>query len=1115
MAAGGLDEAQEPGLAPARRRRWSLRRFRKSLRWFFKSLWRFCRHPRRSIRIWLSGRPQTVRVTPADPRKVKILLFSWGLAVTLTAAAFGLFWYLSPPSPDELYHRADVAYGDGHYAEAVKSWDLYLEKYFYEPRAAEVRVRRSLGELQEAVEVARVTGDWTAAFELAGSLMKKLPDEPAYGDWQKQIGEVLGVIGEGLARQTAPQPTPALVDEARRIVGMIEMNVGESLRPDQELAEIRRLLEGSLQEVNRGRDLEETLAVVAAALEGKDAMAAFAARNALVARHAELAEDGRLEEALRPAAALLQQAVKMVPLAVGAATGEQPTGILASRAIAVRTVPAMLRTVPEVPGGRGRSVFAVADGVAYGLDAASGRLLWRRFFAAEKGAGAASQKPQTAFPPLPLGDGPAGDVLLTDLVHNEILRVQGASGRLVWRHTVGRRIVAEPVLSGNRLLVPADAGQLVLVDLATGASPGHVELPQPLGVPPTVNPERSLVFQVADQSTLYVLSANDWTCRQVFHLGQHRNAVAAPPVIAGGCLLVVLNDGPREATLRVLGMAEKGELKSLQHVRLNGRVTTPPLVDGQRVALVTVQGTLELFKLAPAGRAPSAGWSPLESVARSELSGREEASRYLLSRDDRWWVADTQLARYEIEAESGRLVPRQISDRLSKFTQPPLLRGSVMYHVCRLPDKPGATVSAVDLQANEPAWQTWLAAPLVGEPLTGAPSGSLTAVTASGGVFRFSPAAFHGDAPADQPVLAIEAGKLIRSVRDCTPLGGGRFALTMGPGSNPIVLYDPEDHDKQFRLLVAPESISSPPLALAGGILVTSATGNVFLLDLQRTENPVKPFHPSLASVTAWNWSPPQAVGPQAALLCDGDRRLYLVRLQTQPEESLVEAAAATTSAAIVAPPAVVTEAGKLTEPLGTAAAVRGVAFLVTAGSSVVPFALPDLAEGQPQPLEGRCVWGPRRAGDVVLVATDKHRLYCLGAAQPSPAGPKETPPPAPKEGPQPAPQAGPQPAPQPGPEAVAGEAPANGQPGVRAAIGRLLWTAALPYGCPVGAPLAADGFIYLAAEGGTVWRISAESGREVGKTEAGCPLGAGPVLLDERLFVATPDGCLLEVKQP
>jgi hypothetical protein len=72
-----------------------------------------------------------------------------------------------------------------------------------------------------------------------------------------------------------------------------------------------------------------------------------------------------------------------------------------------------------------------------------------------------------------------------------------------------------------------------------------------------------------------------------------------------------------------------------------------------------------------------------------------------------------------------------------------------------------------------------------------------------------------------------------------------------------------------------------------------------------------------------------------------------------------------------------------------------------------------------------------------------------------------------------------------------------------------------LPYGCPVGAPLAADGFIYLAAEGGTVWRISAESGREVGKTEAGCPLGAGPVLLDERLFVATPDGCLLEVKQP
>jgi outer membrane protein assembly factor BamB/tetratricopeptide (TPR) repeat protein len=1094
LAAGTIDEAQGPGLGPARRRRWSLRRFAKGLRRFF-------REPRRSIRNWFRRRSQVVQVKPADPRKVKLLLFSWGLAVALMATAFGVFWYLSPPSPGELVRRADVAYDDGKYAEAIECWNIYLNKYAYEPRAAEVRVRRSLAELREAVEEARAADDWTAAFEMAQSLMKKLPDEPAYEDWQKEVGEVLGMIGEGLARQAAQQPTAAVVEQARFVVGMIEMNVGESLRPDQEIAEIQRLLEGSEREVNRGRDLEETLAAVAAALEAKDAVAAYAARNTLVARHPDLAEDGRLEEALGPAAALLAQAVKMVPRAVRAATGEQSAGILASRAMAVRTVQG------EVPGVKGRSVFAATAGVAYGLDAASGRLLWRRFIAAEKGAGPVSAKPRPAFPPQPLGDDPAGDLLLTDPVHNEVLRVQGATGRLVWRQAIGRRIAAAPVRAGNRLLVPTEQGQLVLVDLATGASPGHVQLPQPLGVSPTVDPQRSLVFQVADQSTLYVFSQDDWACRQVFHLGQQRDAVAAPPVIAGGYLLIVENQGPGPgsawypATLRVLGMAEKGELKFLQHVRLKGRVTTAPLVHGQRVAVLTVQGTLELFKLAPAGG------PPLQSLARSELPGREEATRYLLARDDQWWVADTQLARYEIEAEGGRLVPRQITGRLLKFIQPPLLSGSVMYQVRERPGMPGVMVSAVDPQTDEPVWQTWLAASLAGEPLTDAPSGSLTAVTASGGVFRFPPASFQGNAPADQPVLAIEAAKLIRSVQDCTPLGGGRFALTMGSGSRPIVFYDPAEHDKRFRWLVAPEPMASAPLALAGGLLVASATGNVFLLDLQPKEssagNLAQPFRPSLASVTAWKWLPPQAVGQQAALLCDGDRRLYLVRLQTQPEAALIEVAAATTSTAIVAPPVVVSEAGKLGEAHGAAAAARGVAFLV-AGSSVVPFALPDLTEGQPQPLEGRCIWGPRRAGNVVLVATDKHRLYCFGAAQPSAAGQKGLFSPSPGEKPQAAPLAG-----SAGVNADADTAPKA------PAIGRLLWTAALPYGCPVGAPLAANGLIYLAAEGGTIWRISAETGREAGKTESGCPLGTGPVLLDQRLFVATPDGCLLELNRP
>jgi outer membrane protein assembly factor BamB len=1059
MAAGGIDDAQGFGLQPPRRARWSVRRF-------FRDLRRFFRDPRRSIRNWLRRRSRVVRVEPVDPRKVKMLLFSWGFAVVLIAVVFALFWYLSPPTAGELFHKADVAYSGGKYAEAIKYLDAYLTTYPREPHVAEVRVRRGLAELHEAAEEARASGDWSPAFETAQTLMKQLPKEPAYLESQREVGEVLGTIGMGLARQAAENPTPLLVDEAGRTVGLIVMNIGESAQPVQALAEIHPLVEASQRQVYRAHALEETLAAVAEALGKKDALAALAARNAVVARYPELAEERRLEEALAPAAELLRKAVVLVPRKGPATTEERPTGVLASRALVVRTVQG------EVPGSGQPRVFAAAEGAVYALDAATGRPLWRRFVA-EKGIspvrrdekGDKSNSPQRPAGPRIAEAAPielvpfsgAEDVLATDPVHDEVLRIEGATGRLLWRQAVGQPIVAQPVPAGNRLLVPAENGQLILVDLATGASTGRVQLPQAFDVPPAVDPQRSLVFQVADQSTLYVLSQGDWACRQVFHLGHPLGGVAAPPVIAGNYLLVVVNEGPADATLRVLEIGPPGpafhEVKAVEHVRLKGRVTSAPLVQGQRVAVVTVGGLLQVFELTAGGDKP-----PLKSLAQSELSGKEEATRYLFSRGDQWWVADSQLARYEIE--SGRLVPQQITDRLSRFTQPPVLLGSAICHVRQRPDTPGVTVSAVDFQQHKPIWQTWLAAPLAGEPLLDPATGALTAVTASGGVFRFQQA-FQGAAPDDQPLLTVEAGKLFRPIHDVTPLDNRMFALTMGPGTSQIILYDPREQDKRFRWLLSPEPMAAAPVGFCGGILVPSAKGDVFLLDPQSTESIAKPFHPALADVTAWTGSAPEPIGEKEFILSDGDRRLYRVRLETEPKASpdaeleaspearpkasLVEVASARTSKVMASP----------------LAAVGSVAYVVDAGGAAVPLALPGLSEGKPLPLEGHCVWGPRRVGKVVLLATDKDRLYCFGDAQ------------------------------------------------------QVVWSAALPYGPLAGTPLAADGFFYLAARGGTVWRIAAESGKEAGRTDAGCPLGTGPVLSGERMFVGSRDGCLLEVKRP
>ena len=123
---------------------------------------------------------------------------------------------------------------------------------------------------------------------------------------------------------------------------------------------------------------------------------------------------------------------------------------------------------------------------------------------------------------------------------------------------------------------------------------------------------------------------------------------------------------------------------------------------------------------------------------------------------------------------------KDIPDLGMKFVQAPVIEGGTMFQVLQKAGMPGVTVSAFDLKQNEAVWQTWLAAPLVTAPMLGPVSGKLTAVTASGGVFR---AALDSLKPAGkvwEPVLAIDSSRSTKPLASLLPLPGERFAMTSG-----------------------------------------------------------------------------------------------------------------------------------------------------------------------------------------------------------------------------------------------------------------------------------------------------------------------------------------------
>jgi outer membrane protein assembly factor BamB len=151
-----------------------------------------------------------------------------------------------------------------------------------------------------------------------------------------------------------------------------------------------------------------------------------------------------------------------------------------------------------------------------------------------------------------------------------------------------------------------------------------------------------------------------------------------------------------------------------------------------------------------------------------------------------------------------------------------------------------------------------------------------------------------------------------------------------------------------------------------------------------------------------------------------------------------------------------------VTSPIVSPLAVVGeTVYAGDAGKTLAPFALPKLVRGKERPLDSLCALGPVRVGDSVLLSTDDNRLLCLNAK------------------------------------------------------GRLSWQTQLRYGPLAGLPLRAGNHYLLAARNGTLWRVDAATGKELGKVETGCPLATGPVAFGGQLLVGGHDGTLYEVRQP
>jgi len=896
------------------------------------------------------------------------LLYLGGVGLVAIILLGITLWYsLTRGTAAEMLQAADEDYRSAAYAQAIAKYEKFLKRFPKDPNVSLARVKISTGRMWQTVEG---SSDKTRALETAKRELPLIENEAAFAQMRSELASILPDIADGFATQARNQEdmqrAQELVDLAEEAMQLVNnpsyIPTSQRKSIETKLASIDENIVLANRNINMSKRLAESVKQMREAAESGDTVQAFRIRHVLL--NGERDDDGKVDVAgypeLRTAPELVEatkfitdrerELVKITDQAIAAETGDHPKPSLYPVALASRHT--------EKDAGNASHVISVlARGAIYGLKASDGELLWRRFVGHE-----------TLIPPQPVSLQSGADVIAVDSRRQELLCLESTTGALKWRLPLGEPCFA-PVLQGRRALVALQSGKLLDVDLASGQSSRQIVLPMSVSVSPGTSQVRRL-YQVGEHSNLYVLDDQDFQCREVYYLAHKPGTVAVPPVMVLGHLFVAVNTGRDFCELHVLKADENGQslAPARDPLRLSGRVTTPLLVAGARVLVITDLGAIQILEVNPANEKEPV----INAVAPVVASFQTPMDSFPVLDGGRLWVGNDRLTRFEIQTSRNQLASQWIEYQRDVFVAAPQVIGDSVYHLRRRKDSPAYTATASEAATGKTLWEVDLATPAALLNVDKEKS-QVAAVTMQAELFEVTPDVFRAGKLDQAAASALGAARTVAFDRPIA-LSNDRWALAGDQDRGKIVLYKPQATSAAGRLEMRPlkpaaeAGVTASPVFFQDGLLVPLDNGQVALVDPETGQEKMLPLQAPTAGGVKTQWRRPAVTGDHF-VLADKQGKLYRVTVNDTPEPHLET----------------VTQADRGSEIASDLAAAGDTVYAVVREASsdtVISIAAADLAAGNEWPLDGRVVWGPETIGDWVLIATDRGKLLCLEAGQ-------------------------------------------------------------------------------------------------------------------------------------
>ncbi len=700
------------------------------------------------------------------------------LATTLVGG-FGLWRYYAV-AESRAHDAAKLAFEEGNFPVAQQGYESLLTEYPGSTEAERYRFFAALAEVHNALGGVTVRDNPTPAREAFGRFTADFAQSPlampesGYGADIVQLGrKLLDALADHAGdRLTAFRADRTKLDELEATAEGI--TVAEGLIPtvdkfrdknavslDTQRKRLTDLTAGVAAERHRLSVLApfRTLSVDPTALRIEEFEAALKA-NALTTDAEAVAMLAAAEASLQKLFGYREKRIQAV----------MPPADLAPPVLFSTRLGAPPKPTDAVPAGAaGDTVFGVARGVVYALDAGTGAQLWGTRIASPTADLRAVDLPVRVT----MGD------LDWVLVAGEIGGKPGLTARVartgepVWYQPLEAPPAGRPVVSGGRLYVPLrDAtGTVVEFETASGVRTGELTLRQPVGAGlsllPTGRTGANLLVVPGDMKRVFLFELgreNDDgqrlppRCVRVLLTDHPRDslrgevAVVTPSDDAGPRYLVLTQtDGPTEMKLRAFAVPKPEEIISAgaagpfstsekpSEVSVNGWSWFPAVSDGERLVLASDAGAFFALGVNQLGNADA----PLFTLPAPKAPPKQiDVTRSVVvqvEEDSYWVVLAGRLTRLRTAVDPVQGL-RIVAQGAGQLVGEPLHRAELRpaanlgVVVCRSPGAASIQAVAFDLGTGAVRWTRRLGVAPAGPPVALAGDRALV-IDEDGGVY--------------------------------------------------------------------------------------------------------------------------------------------------------------------------------------------------------------------------------------------------------------------------------------------------------------------------------------------------------------------------------------------